>query len=385
MPQQKPGSLRIKLVAPKLLGRSLRIGGTRGTRTKQVPLVLPAMMVIESANRFLSDRRSFGNKKDSFDQAVAPFFRLAFDNAARVEAFRSGYDVYGKVADAISTKAKVKTKKLRTYCAMEVARGSLQSVLQTLAAEEQIKNFGMADLAKIIETYTEPWGIQSNRTVTASVDLIQCKDPEEEQMPDKVTVCADLGPFGRYCQTVTNPLYGPNSGDEIYVTSFGAIFSVDGYKVRRSLVSGVFPNIGTVSGHHSSFPPGVARFPLQDVLNRSSDTRVYYAYYSFTVFEYEHSEEERRKALAQAALDATEAVIALLQQDWIGFGINIAQLLYDLAVALDDDDCLGSVGIRYDDIGRLPSVSLSNTFTFDDTHLLNHYRYEVQTGFKIEA
>lgn len=387
MPERKAVPARVKLAIPKLLDRGLRVGGAPGIKEKRPPLIVPAMMIIESANRFLTDRRSFGAQKESLDRAVAPFFRLAFSSQARAQAFRAGYEAYGKLADSISTKAKVKGKKLRTFCAKDVAQYALQSMLNALTAkEEHLEALGV----EVVGTITvESGAIESDRTVTASIDLIECKDPEEQQVPDKVKVCVDLGPFGEYCTTVYNPLYGENSGDEIYVTSFGAIFSSDGYKVRRSLVSEVFTNIGTVPGHVSSFPPGVARLPLQDVLRVAvlprRDTKAYYAYYSFTVFEHEYSDEERREALAQAALDATEAVIALLQQNWIGFGVNIAQFLYDLAVALDDDDCLGSAAFRYDDVGRLPSLSVGNPAAFDDTHWLNHYRYDVQSRFAIEA
>jgi len=371
----------VQIAIPTLLQRQVTIH--RDKTTENVSLMPLSMLVLESARRYLADQKAFGTSSKTLDAALKPTFAKVFATEEHKLAANAGFAVYEKLADQIPTT--VASKKLRAYCGAIPSQTPLQSVLEELSHTEGLFFTALEGPAGVLPVS------ECTRLASVALDGIECKNPEEQQTWKTREVCIDIPYVGKKCTTIKNPLFEAiGSGDEIYFTTFGAIFSTKGYLEQTSNVSSVTEHVGTVTGHVKKLTiPGNLKYPVYYELNQTTHPMLslppYYVYYSFTLFEKEYSDEERRQALADAARDATQAVISLLTADWIGVGINIAQLLYDLAVALDDDDVLGSCAFRFDDICQMPLGKTDTTVTFRDTHLLNEYKYVVSSHFALEG
>lgn len=380
MSPSKSDPTRVKIAIPMLLGRQVTVYGAKtATNVSLMPL---SMLILESAQRYLADAKAFGKGSNTLDAALAPIFTKMFVTDGHRSAFNAGFAVYEKLADQISTT--VAGQKLRAYCATKPSQISLPSVL-----EEVSPTTGLHSIAWEAGTY-DMRPKKYKRRAIASLDGIECKNPEEQQTWKTRSWCVDTL-WGKKCTTITNPLFDLiGSGDEIYYATFGAVYSQKGYLERTSQISPVTEHVGTVTGHVKKLNiPGNMKYPVYCDLDQETISPAglppYNVTYSFTLFEREWSDKEKRQAIAQAAMDATEAVTSLLSLDWISFGVNIAQLLYDLAVALDDDDLLGSRAFHFGDIGMMELGTRDTTVTFTDTHLLNKYRYVVSSHFTLES
>ena len=362
-------STNVQIAIPSLLQRQVTIN--KDETTKNVSLMPLSMLVLESARRYLADPKVFGKTSKTLDEALRPIFIKMFATDKHKSAANAGFIVYKKLADQITTK--VASMKLRAYCGTVPSQKPLQIVLKELSKATSLHYIAL-DAGKTMEC--------PKCTIRASawLDGVECKDPEEQQI-DKYLAGT----------TIINPAFVTiGSGDEIYYTAFGATYSKEGYLERTSYVSPVTEHVGTKKGHVKKLKiPGSLKNILYSELNKfipgPESLPPYNVSYSFTLFEKEHSDEERRQALAQAAIDATEAVTSLLTLDWVGFGINIAQLLYDLAIALDNDDLLGSRAFHFGNICNMKLGSRDTTVTFADTHLLNKYEYVVSSHFTLES
>jgi uncharacterized protein YejL (UPF0352 family) len=362
----------VGVAIPTLLQRQVTIHHKDGI-TKNMSLMPLSMLILESARRYRDDSKAFGKRSKTLDEALKPIFTKMFALDKHKAAADMGLAVYKKLAD--QTTLTVANKKLRAYCGSVPSQKPLQLVLEEFSHTNGLHFTALE--AGVIVGFVSKW----KGRASAKLDGIECKDPEEQQTPKHY--------FGT---SIINPAFDIiGSGDEIYYATFGAVYSKDGYLERTSYVSGVTEHVGTLEGHVKNLRiPGNLKYPVYCELNERTlaptiSLPPHSVMYSFTLFEKEYSKEERRQAMAKAAMDATEAVVSLLTLDWVGFGVNIAQLLYDLAIALDNDDLLGSEAFYFGDIFNMQPGTRDTTVTFSDTHLFNPYKYIVKSHFALES
>ncbi len=368
MSPSKSISANIQIAIPTLLQR--QIITHKDITTENVSLMPLSMLILESARRYLADPKKFGKSSSTLDEALRPIFIEMFATNEHKLAAKAGFAVYKKLADQVPTT--VAGMKLGAYCSTVPSQKTLQSVLEELSATKGLHFTALEAGKEILPCST------CTRRAKATLDFIECKNPEEQQVAKFLV------------GNIINPAFLAGSGDEIYYATFGAVYSTEGYLDRTSYVSPVKEHVGTVQGHVKKLKiPDNLKYPVYYELNKTTlptlSLPYYNVAYSFTLFEKEHSDEERRQALAQAAIDATEAVTSLLTLNWISFGINIAQLLYDLAIALDNDDLLGNRAFHFGDICNMQLGTRDTTVTFTDTHLLNKYNYVVSSHFTLES
>lgn len=370
MPPSKSSLANVGITIPTLLQRQVTVYHGDGT-TKNVSLTPLSMLILESARRYLDDQKAFGKSSKTLDEALRPVFIEMFASDKHKSAADAGFAVYNTLAD--QTAMTVANKKLRAYCGTVPSHTPLQSVLEEFTHTKGL-DFTALEAGKVVPT--SKW----KGRASAKLDGIECTDPEEQQVPKYILGIPAINPAFEKL----------GSGDEIYYATFGAVYSKDGYSERTSYVSKVTKHVGTSEGHVKNLKiPDILKYPVYCELDKSTLPMLslppHNVTYSFTLFEREYSDKERRQAIAKAAMDATEAVISLLTLDWIGFGVNIAQLLYDLAIALDNDDLLGSRAFHFGDIFNMQLGTRDTTVSFSGTHLLNKYSYIVSSHFTLES
>ena len=384
-PRIKPLRINAEYAIPNLLNRRLQINA-KG-KVQEVSISPIAMLVLESANRYLNSPKSFGRKSGTIDRVLKRFFSRAFDTKKKKESFKRGYKVYDKVAPLAPLK--VGNRRLTTFCKTQAP---------IIPVKESFQKFMASNV--LSKKYLVPGGIYNNldlcrKSIEAETLSIVCNNPEEIQTPKEVQVCWWYYSFSDWrwkkaCVWVHNPLYDIwCSGDEIYFTVFGAVFSADKILYKNSRTSLLTEHVGTARGHKKrpTIGPHQCRYPIQYRLHQRSTTGrlpAYYAYYAITLFEHEHSDAERRNALAAAAWDTVEIATDLLSGNFIGAAIDLGSLLYHLAVALDEDDNLLSVAYRFDNIGAIDDVEYPKTATISDTHWGNYYEYIINSEIRIK-
>lgn len=335
--------------------------------TKDISLLPISIMFLEAVRRYIDHPKNIAKGSKTLDIALAPAFAVLFP---------PGTNYISKVKDALqyydnnplTTSVTFAGQPVKTYFGKRPTEITFSQLMKELYSAEEL-----TPIYSEAGTIPGPT-MECHKQIIASLDGIECKDPEEIQIP--------LNPLTAAAFEATS------SGDEIYFMTQGVLYSKR-VKLDSSLhLSPITEHVGTKKGHKKLIDiPGNMKFPIYCDVNKSTiDPKGLPSLnmiYSFTLFEHEHSDEARRQALLNAVKDGVEALQALCGLDPIGFCINVGQLIYDLAIALDDDDILGNRSFRFGNLESYSAGTRDTTVTFSGSHYSNNYEYIMKSHFTV--
>lgn len=356
MPRPRPNPIpvpfprdRVLEIAKNLTNPSIVIVKP-GNRTKKINTRWLGYLVMESLSKYQSGQRQFGRSAKSFDGAMKPIFdKLASNRVKRIRL--------NQLVDTYQQSIRGRVRRVINNEPVTEFLKSKSAVRFSTCAKELLAAGLIADAIKLETTPT----IEDRqcRRIYTTLSSVYCHDDSEW------------------------------SADEPYIMTGAELFDEMGTWEKDTELSNYAG--GVSSGNFVEFePPSINKifdWRLEnpaDGLSLSPVTAVS----TITLMEHDQGDKEQYYNAFKAGYAAAKLLLNIAAGTTggpVGIAIGVISIIVSLALALDGEDELGTVAIRYDDVlGESGPVTQYVKETIKGRHKGNYYKYDFSVLYTSE-
>jgi len=334
--------------AVKRLAKPSFVRVNRNFRTSRVDTKWLGLLVLESVRKYSLNPETYGNKPKSFNFAMKRFLAQVSGNQTR----RSNL-----------------TRLIKAY-ERGPRRGILRTRIGELYAPEYLSRKGDVQFQNCVKDMLSRGKIAAAVTQLGepSIDDRQCRH-----------IIAKLTKV--HCHNDSEW-----SSDEPYIMTGASISDSTGTWMRETECSNYAGNVDP--GDDVVFTPATINSLFNWRIENPSDNLSLWpvtALCTITLMEHDQGTKERTYQAFKAAYSATKLLIAIAQGTAggpVGIALALISILFSLALALDGDDELGTLGMRFDDVlGGSSEKSIELKHVIEGHHKGNYYKYEFTVNY----
>ena len=337
--------------AAKRLAKASFVRVSQKFRTSKADTRWLGLLVLESARKYNLDHAAFGNKPKSVNLVMKKFLTQVCRNQTRRSNLTRLVEAYER-----GPRRAIAGRRIGELYAPEYLSRKGDVQFQNCVKDMIAKRTLAAAVAQLGEPSIDD---RQCRHITARLTKVHCHEDSEwsSDEPYILTGASLSDPTGTWMRETGCSEYGGNvdPGDDV-------VF-------RPATINNLFDwRIENPSDNLSLWPVT--------------------ALCTITLMEHDQGDKERTYQAFKAAYSATKLLIAIAQGTAggpVGIALALISILFSLALALDGDDELGTLGIRFDDVlGGTSEKSIELKHVIDGHHIGKRYKYAFTVHYSHE-